>query len=197
MCCSIESNRLAPKLHLIEWDISDEVLTKCMKTLRSFGLVSVFILVSALAGFAQTNLKGLDGSTVNVQGQKGKIVVLAVGASWLPLSEQQAASTATLARKFAGKDVVIYFVLTDSDKPGARNYATNDQLRTFAAQNKVSVQLLRDPDGAATLKKFQIEQVPSFVILDRSGSLAGEPFGGIDPKFDITIPISNKINGLL
>lgn len=157
----------------------------------------MLVLAAAFTASAQTTLSSLDGSSVNVQGQKGKVVVLAVGASWLPLSEQQAAFTATLARKFAGKDVVIYFVFTDSNRPGAKNYASNDDLKSFAAQHKVGVQILRDPDGVATLKKFQIEQVPSFVIFDRSGALAGEPFGGIDPKYDITVPIAKTINGLL
>jgi thiol-disulfide isomerase/thioredoxin len=169
---------------------------KCMRTLKGFGAAAFLILMAAIAGSAQTTLAGLDGSSVNVQGQKGKVVVLAIGASWLPLSQQEAAFTTTLARKFAGRNVAIYFVFTDSNKPGGKNYASDDQLRSFAAQYKVGVQVLRDPDGAATLKKFQVEQVPSFVILDRSGALAGEPFGGIDPKFDVTVPISNAINGL-
>lgn len=168
-----------------------------MRTLKGFSAIATLILSIALAGFAQTTLTGLDGSNVNVEGQKGKVVVLAVGASWLPLSEQQAAFTATLARKFAGKDVVIYFVFTDSNRPGLKNYASNEDLRSFAAKHKVGVPILRDPDGAATLKKFQIEQVPSFVILDRTGALAGESFGGIDPKYDITVPLAKTINGLL
>ena len=61
----------------------------------------------------------------------------------------------------------------------------------------MNVQMLRDPDGAETIKKFGIEQVPSFVILDKAGKLSGEPFGGIDPKYDITVPISRAIDRLL
>ena len=90
-----------------------------MRTIKGFTAVAMLVLAAAFTASAQTTLSSLDGSSVNVQGQKGKVVVLAVGASWLPLSEQQAAFTATLARKFAGKDVVIYFVFTDSNRPGA------------------------------------------------------------------------------
>jgi hypothetical protein len=57
--------------------------------------------------------------------------------------------------------------------------------------------MLRDPDGAVTLKKYSIDQIPSFVILDKNGDQAGEPFGGIDPKYDITVPISKAIDRLL
>jgi hypothetical protein len=42
-----------------------------------------------------------------------------------------------------------------------------------------------------------LEQVPSFVILDKNGVAIGEPFGGIDPKYDITVPISRAIDKIL
>ncbi|MEP6947498.1 MAG: TlpA disulfide reductase family protein [Acidobacteriota bacterium] len=168
-----------------------------MRTLRGFAAIAAIVVMTAFAASAQTNLTTLDGASVNIQSQNGKVVVLAIGAGWLPLSEQQAGFANTLAKRYAGKNVVVYFVLTDSNRPGSKNYASNDDLRKFASDRKLSVTVLRDPDGAATLKKFRVEQVPSFVILNRSGALAGEPFGGIDPKYDITIAISKAIDGLL
>ena len=39
---------------------------------------------------AQTAIAKIDGGTVDLQAQDGKVVVLAVGASWLPLSNKQA-----------------------------------------------------------------------------------------------------------
>lgn len=170
---------------------------KYMKTLKGFASIFGLVLAAVLAVTAQTNLTTLDGATVNVQGQDGKVVVLAIGASWLPLSDKQAEFTNVLAKKFAGKNVVVYFVATDSVNPRSKNFATNDQIRKFAGDNKLSVTVLRDSDGAATLKRFKVEQVPSFVILDKSGNSAGEPFGGIDPKYDVTIQIAKTINGLL
>ncbi len=158
-----------------------------------FGL----ILSVAIVGSAQTNLTATDGSRVNVEGQRGKVVVIAVGASWLPLSGKQAEYTNALAKKYAGKDVVFYFIATDSARSGARNFATDDKIRKFATENKLGMPVLRDPDGAATMRKFKIEQVPSFVILDRNGAMVGEPFGGIDPGHDATIPISRAIDRVL
>lgn len=61
----------------------------------------------------------------------------------------------------------------------------------------LNVPVLRDSDGAATLRKFGIDQLPSFVVLDKSGGKSGDAFGGIDPKFDITVPISKKVDSLL
>src|SRR5688500_9157143 len=103
-----------------------------MKTLRVFIAVSGIMLALTFAAGAQTNLTSLDGTRVNIEGQNGKVVVLAIGASWLPLSGKQAEFTAALAKKYSGKNVVIYFIATDSANPRSKNYASADTLRKFA-----------------------------------------------------------------
>ncbi len=133
----------------------------------------------------------------DVQAQKGKVVVLAVGAAWLPLSGKQAEFANQIAKKYVGKDVVVYFVATDSVTAKSKNFASDDDIRKFATQNKLNIQTLRDPDGSVTLRKFNIEQVPSFVILNKNGVQVGEAVAGIDPKYDITVPISKTIDKLL
>jgi thiol-disulfide isomerase/thioredoxin len=170
---------------------------KYMKTLKGVIAGLSLMLAVAFGVSAQTNLTSLDGSRVNVEGQAGKVVVMAIGASWLPLSEKQAEFTNALAKKYAGRNVVFYFVATDSLNPKSKNFAANDTIQRFSAENKLTATVLRDSDGAATFKKFNIEQVPSFIVLDKSGKQIGEPFGGIDPKYDITIPISKVIDRLL
>ncbi len=149
------------------------------------------------AAAAQTVLSTLDGGRVDLDNQRGKVVVLAVGAAWLPLSAKQADYTNALIKKYAGKDVVFYFVATDSTNAKSRNFKDTEDIRKFAALNKLGIPVLRDSDGAVTLRKYSIDQVPSFVILDRTGKQVGEPFGGIDPKFDVTIPISKAIDRIL
>ncbi len=170
---------------------------KDMRTIKGFITIFSFLLAVAVTASAQTNLTAIDGTRVNLEGQRGKVVVLAVGASWLPLSGKQAEYTNALAKKYAGKDVVLYFIATDSTKAGSRNFATDDAIRKFAFENKLGIPVLRDSDGASILRKFKIEQVPSFVILDKNGVMVGEPFGGIDPKYDLTVPISRAIDKVL
>lgn len=170
---------------------------KDMKTLKSVFTILILTIATSIVVSAQATLNSLDGARVNVEGQNGKVVVLAIGASWLPLSDKQAEYTNALAKKYAGKNVVFYFVATDSANARSKNFATNEVIQRFATENRLSAMVLRDPDGASTLKKFNVEQVPSFVIIDKSGRQSGEPFGGIDPKFDITIPIAKAIDKLL
>ena len=86
-----------------------------MRNIKSVLTILSFVFAFSIAASAQAvTLTSLDGEKINVQGQKGKVVVLAIGASWLPLSNQQAVSINKLAKKYAGRDVVFYFVTTDS-----------------------------------------------------------------------------------
>ncbi|MCZ2391355.1 MAG: TlpA family protein disulfide reductase [Acidobacteria bacterium] len=166
-----------------------------MKRLNLY--IGILGLTAALAAtaFGQASLRSLDGRSVDVTAQRGKVVVLVVGASWLPLSEKQASITNTLVKKYASKPVVFYFVATDPET--SRNAVGDAELRQFAVKNKISIPMLRDPDGSVVMSKLRVEQVPSFVILDKTGAVAGEPFGGLDPKGDTSLPISKAIDKLL
>jgi thiol-disulfide isomerase/thioredoxin len=166
-----------------------------MKTLKTLFLASSLVAVCAF-GIAAQNLPSLAGGSVDIEKQRGKVVILAIGAKWLPLSETQASYTNALAKKYAGRNVSVFFVATDS-LTKAKNMASNDDLVKFGSANKLSVPILRDPDGAFTLKRYSLDQIPSFVILDKNGQMAGESFDGIDPKFDITVPIARVVDGVL
>jgi thiol-disulfide isomerase/thioredoxin len=189
---------LAPNLHLKSLKAGIFGLSqKYMKTIKSLTLILMILCAVSIGAPAQTVLPSLDGAKIDVQSHRGKVVILAVGASWLPLSAKQAEFTNMLVKKYAAKNVVVYFVVTDSTNPKSKNYASDADVRKFVAANKLSVPVLRDSDGAVTLKKLKIDQVPSFVILNKDGEPATEPFGGIDAKFDITVPIARAVDKVL
>jgi len=168
-----------------------------MNTLKGFISIIVLTLTLSVAAFSQTVLRSIDGVRVDVEAQKGKVVVLAVGAAWLPLSAKQADFANALAKKYAGRDVVFYFVTTDSTDPKSKNFAGDADVRKFAFDRKLTMPVLRDSDGAVVMRKYEVEQVPSFVVLDKQGRPSVEPFGGLDPKYDLTGPISKLIDRLL
>lgn len=164
-------------------------------------LVLTFTIILVLSGtaLAQKNtlvatnqvasLHTLDGEVISLPTLKGKVVVLAIGASWLPLSKQQIITTNKLAKKYAGKDVVIYWVSTDSENAKSKNYASDEQIKAFGLKNKLTSTILRDSDGLFTLKKFAVDQLPSFVILDKTGKSIGEPFSGIGAEPEVEAEI--------
>ena len=168
-----------------------------MNTLKNIFAVATVVAALASASFAQTSLASLDGGSIDVQAQKGKVVVLAVGATWLPLSGKQAQFTNAMVKNYAGKNVVFYFIATDSTDPKQKkNHAKDEKIREWAATRKLSINVLRDSDGTVVTKNFAVDQLPAFIVLDKNGART-EIFTGIDPNYDITVPISKKIDSLL
>lgn len=129
-------------------------------------------------------LRSIDGQNVTSESLRGEVVVLAFGASWLPLSRTQLQGIRKLADKYSERGVVVYWVSTDSESAKSKNYASDEQLRAFAKKYGLNVTVLRDPDGKLS-KQFKVDQLPAIVILDKQGNPAGPPIGGLDPEGDL------------
>src|SRR6185369_8341231 len=127
----------------------------------------------ARAGFS---LRSIDGQTVTSDSLRGEVVVLAFGASWLPLSKTQLQGVRKFADEYSNRGVVVYWVSTESDDSKSKNFASDEQLRAFSTKYGLKVTVLRDPDGAVS-KKLGVDQLPSVVILDKQGNVAGGPIG--------------------
>jgi thiol-disulfide isomerase/thioredoxin len=169
-----------------------------MRTFNKIAFFTIGLGLLSLPAFGQTSLPSISGGAVDVQAQKGKVVILAVGARWLPLSAKQIDFTNVLAKKYAGKNVAVYFIATDSINGKPKNNATNAELATFASDHRLSVPVLRDPELATIERRFRVNQLPAFIVLDKNGAMSGPAFGGIDPKTDvITITISKLVDSLL
>ena len=143
-------------------------------------------------------LKTTDGGEITSAMVRGDVVVLAFGSSLLgPLSKQQVQGVQELADQFGERNVRVYCVTTDSDKAQSKNYATDDQLRSFARRHGLKVAVLRDPDGTL-FKTLGVErnQLPAIVILDREGNVS-ETVGGLDPEGNLVKQLSTPLNRLL
>jgi peroxiredoxin len=137
-------------------------------------------------------MRSLDDVTVTSQGLRGQVVVLAFGASWLPLSRKQMTGLREFAAKNAAKGIAVHWVSVDSENPKSRNYASDETLRAFARKYGINVPVLRDPDGAVSAK-FGVDQLPTLVVLDKKGELVGEPIGGLDPDGNIADQLQDQI----
>lgn len=169
--------------------------------LVALGLVSASVAAAGGArGEAENvnfNLRTVEGGSITSQMLRGDVVVLAFGATWLPLSRAQVQGVQRVADEFAARDVRVYWVSTDSDKPQSKNYATDDQLRAFARRNTLKIAILRDPDGEL-FKTLGVErnQLPALVILDKEGNVS-ETIGGLAPEGDLLQQLSPKLTKLL
>jgi peroxiredoxin len=176
------------------------------RILRRSATALAFALLLAAAGLAPASraqtaldfkLKTTDGGEITSQMVRGDVVVLAFGSSLLgPLSKQQVQGVQELADQFGERNVRVYWVTTDSDKPQARTYASDEQLRSFARKNGLKTAVLRDPEGAL-FKQTGADQLPAVVILDRRGSVSVPVVGGHDPKHTLVDSLSERLNKML
>lgn len=172
-----------------------------MKNIKYLAVILSLLFVMTLSASAQKIVfTSLEGNQIDVEAQKDKVVIMAVGASWLPLSNDQADTINKLAKKYTGRDdVVFYFIATDSEMQKSKNYASNDDIQKFAKRNKLNVTILRDNDGKSSIEKYKLDQLPAFIILDKKGKPDGEPISGIDPfgEVDTATILSKRIDKLL
>ena len=104
-------------------------------------------------------LRSIDGPVVTSESLRGEVVVLAFGASWLPLTRNQMEGLKKLADQYAGRGVAVYWVSTESDSPKSKNFASDDDnCATLGRKYKITV--LRDPDGLVS-KRLGVDQLPS------------------------------------
>ncbi|MEZ5307346.1 MAG: thioredoxin-like domain-containing protein [Pyrinomonadaceae bacterium] len=165
--------------------------------LLTVGLTFAFAMSASAQKIVFTSL---DGDLIDVEAQSDKVVVMAIGASWLPLSNDQADTVNKLAKKYAGRDdVVFFFIATDSEASNSKNYASNDDIKKFVTKNKLNVTILRDNDGKKSIEKFKLDQLPAFIILDKEGNMDGDPITGIDPfsEVDTADIVAKRVDKLL
>ena len=159
------------------------------------------VLLGFSLGLAQNrapvdfSLHSIDGQTITSESLRGEVVVLAFGASWLPLSKAQLQGIRKLADEYSDRGVVVYWVSTESPDPKSKNFASDEQLRAFAQKYGLKVTVLRDPDGTVS-KKFGIDQLPSIVIIDKQGN-ASEPIGGLDPNGNLATQLAERLDKVL
>ena len=163
-------------------------------------LVLTTLLVSNLvaqdSGSVAFSLRSVNGNTVTSDSLHGEVVVLAFGASWLPLSKTQLEGVRKLADEYSDRGVAVFWVSTESEDSKSKNYASDAQLKAFAQKYGLKVTVLRDPDGQVS-KKFGVDQLPSIIILDKNGNVVGGPIGGLDPTGNLAGQLAKHLDKVL
>lgn len=173
------------------------MLTRISKAVITTTFLIAIAMTLSISAWAQDradfSLRAIDGPTVTSESLHGQVVVLAFGASWLPLTSKQMDAMKKLADQYTGRGVATYWVSTDSENLKSKNFVADEELRGLA--RKYNVTILRDPDGAMS-KKLGVDQVPSVVIIDKQGNISGTA-GGLDPNADLAKQLATRLDKLL
>jgi peroxiredoxin len=151
------------------------------------------VCVAASASAQQDfSLSTPSGQTVNLSSTRGKVTVLLFSGVQDPQQREGLKALVSLAERFQGKDVSVFWVSVNSVSE-----VTNDQLKNLAGTT-ASVSVLRDPTQSA-FKRFSGKraQLPTIVVLDRQGNPFGQPRGGFNPNSDFINDLASMIDNLL
>ena len=156
-------------------------------------LVLLIAVPFARAQAPDFSLRAIDGPAVTAESLRGEVVVLAFGASWLPLTRNQMEGLKKLADQYAARGVAVYWISTESDSPKSKNFVSDEELRDLGRKYKISV--LRDPDGPVS-RRLAVDQLPATVLINKQGQIAAT-LGGLDPSADLAKQLAERLDKML
>lgn len=170
-------------------------ISRFLMTVALLGLITVPGSHANTIQSPDFSFRALDGPSVTADSVRGEVVVLAFGASWLPLTRNQMEGLKKLADQYASRGVAVYWVSTDSDVAKSKNFVDDTALRELGRKYKITV--LRDPEGVVS-KRLGIDQVPTTIILNKQGQIAAN-VSGIDtsPTADLAKQLAEKLDTIL
>jgi len=171
------------------------MLSRIRKIITSAAALLVLLIAVpfARAQAPDFSFRAVDGPAVTSESLRGEVVVLAFGASWLPLTRNQMEGLKKLADQYAARGVAVYWVSTESDSPKSKNFVSDEELRDLGRKYKMSV--LRDPDGPVS-RRLAVDQLPATVIINKQGQVAAT-VGGLDPSADLAKQLAERLDKIL
>jgi len=142
------------------------------------------------AGF---KLKGLDGKTYDSAALRGEVLIVSFGATWCTPCTLELVAIEELKEEYAGKPVRFFWVSIEEKERTSDNI-----LRHYAKQRRLSIPVLRDPDVALFSRFSATTRIPLVVFYDREGRVNGPAHRGM--ASDITVykqMVRRRVDALL
>jgi len=120
-------------------------------------------------------LETVDGSTFDLEAQRGKVVLLNFWATWCPpcIEEMPALRDRVFAR-FEGDDFAMLCIAREEDSP---------KIRAFSKKRKVTVLPMAGDVDRSVYAQYAEHTIPRNVVLDREGRIVFQSFGFEEPEF--------------
>ncbi|HEU4596194.1 MAG TPA: TlpA disulfide reductase family protein, partial [Pyrinomonadaceae bacterium] len=115
-------------------------------------------------GPAVIKLKGLDGKTYDSSAMRGDVLVVSFGATWCTPCTWELVAIEELKEEYAGKPVRFLWVSIEAEKQTSDNL-----LRHYAKQRKLTIPVLRDPEAQAFAQFSTSTRIPVVVFFDQEG----------------------------
>jgi thiol-disulfide isomerase/thioredoxin len=126
-------------------------------------------------------LKGLDGKFYDSSEMKGDVLVVSFGATWCVPCAWELVAVEELKEEYAGKPVRFLWVSIEETKR-----VTNNILRYYVKDRRLTVPVLRDPGGVALAQYDRTSQrVPVVVFFDREGRVSAPVQRGMSQEIAV------------
>jgi thiol-disulfide isomerase/thioredoxin len=120
-------------------------------------------------------LKGLDGKFYDTSEMKGDVLVVSFGATWCVPCTWELVAVEELKQEYAGKPVRFLWVSIEDPKS-----VSNNILRHYAKERRLTLPVLRDPGGVALAQYEKTGQrIPVVVFFDAEGALSAPVHKGM------------------
>jgi thiol-disulfide isomerase/thioredoxin len=120
-------------------------------------------------------LKGLDGKFYDTSEMKGDVLVVSFGATWCVPCTWELVAIEELKEEYAGKPVKFLWVSIEETKR-----TSNNILRHYVKERKLTLPVLRDPGGVALAQYEKTGQrIPVVVFFDADGTLSAPVHKGM------------------
>jgi len=130
-------------------------------------LISVLFFSAFAASPEQApgfELKKPDGTVVKLEQFKGSVVVIDFWAIWCAACKEAFPALNKIQNERAGDSVRVIGINLDNKDPA--------KVAAFIEKAKIAYTVVCDPQGTTT-KSYQIKGVPSLVVVDKNGTIAG------------------------
>ncbi len=105
--------------------------------------------------------KTLNGTVVNLEDLRGKVVLLDFWAKWCPSCRKALPKIQSVAKRFENQNVVVLGVNLDYEE-------TPEVLKAFLKTNGVTFDVVHDVQGALS-DKYDVRSIPCAVTIDKDG----------------------------
>jgi peroxiredoxin len=112
-------------------------------------------------------LQDLDGKTVKLSDNKGKVVLLEFWATWCPPCRAAVPGLEQLHKAYKDRGLMVLAVSMDQ--------GGWDEVKSFVAENHITYTVLKGTE--AVMEQYKVRSIPMTLILDREGRIVSRYLG--------------------
>lgn len=128
----------------------------------------------------------MDGRTISLAQNEGKIVVIDFWATWCPPCRDSVPEIKDLVKKYPGDKLLVISASADNDEKAWRE---------FIAKKEMTWPQYHDKDGKLA-EMFQVRGYPTYVVIDRDGFIL-KRLVGMNPQQTISHQLKAELKSLL